>query len=75
MEDEAWKEGMVLCPVQTAELESWEPKLPVLKVGREAGAFFRQARGGLVVCGWVPRSLERHVESYTEGFSHVLALS
>ena len=50
------------------------PKLPVLKVGREAGAFFRQARGGLVVCGWVPRSLERHVEPYTEGFSHVLAL-
>ena len=26
MEDEAWKEGMVFCPVQTAELESWEPQ-------------------------------------------------
>nr|XP_020758864.1 protein kinase C epsilon type [Odocoileus virginianus texanus] len=59
----------------TGSSKAGNPKLPVLKVGGEAGAFFRQARGGLVVCGWVPRSLERHVEPYTEGFSHVLALS
>lgn len=78
MEDESWEEGKVLCPVQTAGAtgtsKAGNPKLPVLKVGGEAGSF-RQARGGLVVCGWVPPSLERHVEPYTEGFLHVLALS
>lgn len=38
-----------------------------------------RARGGLaacvIACGWVPPSLERHVEPWTEGFLHVLALS
>lgn len=46
-------------------LASWgSPQPLVLKVGREPGAFRRRVVGWLcvIVCGWVPPSLERHVE-------------
>lgn len=47
------------------ELASWEsPEPPVLGAGGELGAFGRSGVGWLrvIVCGWVPQSLERHVE-------------
>lgn len=46
-------------------LASWESPGPlVLKVDRGPGAFRRRVVGwfGAIVCGWVPPSLERHVE-------------
>ncbi|XP_008587249.1 PREDICTED: protein kinase C epsilon type-like [Galeopterus variegatus] len=74
------------CTIQFEELlqngsrhfEDWESPEPlVLKVGRRPASFRRRVVGWLcvTVCGWVPPSLERHVEPHTEGFLHVLALS
>lgn len=57
-----------LCPpgrVYCSGLASWEsPRLLVLKVDIGPGAFRRRVVGWFraIVCGWVPPSLERHVE-------------